>query len=124
LDQVPEMRTKSKAFRPISKEKFQNFCQSMYEIENLRKKHADELKQSYNMEQLPSLTNDPQLLPLLDATVRNAINTFPIAASNIVHQFGLKDNEFNELLRRTRTSTFFRWKVLRNIGSIERQQSE
>jgi hypothetical protein len=115
------MKTQSKTFRPISNEKFQMFCQSMYEIENLRKQQADELKQSLNVEQLPSLTNDPRLLPLLDTTVRNRIQQFPIAASKIVHRFGLNNDEFNELLQRTRSSVFFRWKVLRNIVSIERQ---
>ena len=115
-------KNKLEPFRPISKAKFHMFCESMYEVEKLRKTLTEQLKQSYQLSELPSLTNQETLRPLLDSNVRSSIDSFPILASKVVHQFGLNNDEFNELLRRTNASTFFRWKVLRNIGRIERQQ--
>lgn len=123
MDQIPVINKKiSQSFRPISKAKFHMFCESMYEVEKLRRKLAEELKQTYQLEELPSITSQVALRPLLDSNVRSAIDSFPILASKVVHQFGLNNDEFNELLRRTKASTFFRWKVLRNVGRIERQK--
>jgi Domain of unknown function (DUF4168) len=97
------------------------FCESMYEVEKLRRNLAEEMKRKFRLTELPSITSQATLRPLLDSDVRSAIDSFPIMASKVVHQFGLNNDEFNELLQRTKTSTLFRWKVLRNIGMIERE---
>jgi hypothetical protein len=99
------------------------FCESMYEVEKLRRNLEDKLKQAYQLQELPSLTSQATVRPLLDPNVRSVIESFPILASKVVHQFGLKNDEFNELLRRTNASTFFRLRVLRSIRRIERQQN-
>ena len=94
----------------------------MVEVEKLRRNLVEELKQKFQLEELPSLTSQASLRPLLDSSVRSAIDSFPMMASKIVHRLGLNNDEFNELLRRTNASTFFRWKVLRNIRMIEQEQ--
>jgi Domain of unknown function (DUF4168) len=124
LDAIPTIDEQvSKPFRSISKEKFQRFCESMYNVEKLRRNLAEELKQKFQLTELPPLTSQASLRPLLDSNVRSAIDSFPVEASNVVHQFGLNNHEFNELLRKTNASVLFRWKVLRNIRKIEREQT-
>ena len=123
MDETPVVNEQiSKPFRLISKTKFHMFCQSMYEVEKLRRTRVEQLKQTFQLNELPSITSQATLRPLLDSNVRSAIDSFPIMASKVVHQLGLNNDEFNQLLQRTKASTFFRWKVLRNIGMIERQQ--
>jgi hypothetical protein len=123
LDEIPQHNGQQlKSFLPISNAKFQMFCESMYEVEKLRRNLAEEMKQKFQLTELPSITSQAALRPLLDSEARSAIDSFPIMAGKVVHQFGLKNDEFNELLRRTKTSTMFRWKVLRNIEMIERER--
>ena len=123
MDEIPLMNSQiSKSFSPVSKAKFHTFCESMVEVEKLRRNLVEELKQKFQLEELPSLTSQASLRPLLDSSVRSTIDSFPMMASKIVHRLGLNNDEFNELLRRTNASTFFRWKVLRNIRMIEQEQ--
>ena len=123
MDEIPLMNSQiSKSFSPVSKTKFHTFCESMVEVEKLRRNLVEELKQKFQLEELPSLTSQASLRPLLDSSVRSTIDSFPMMASKIVHRPGLNNDEFNELLRRTNASTFFRWKVLRNIRMIEQGQ--
>ena len=127
LDEIPlnnERIVTGKSSRPISKEKFQMFCECMYEVEKLRRNLAEELKQKFQLVELPSLTNQATLRPLLDSNVRGAIDSFPIVASKVVHKFGFNNDEFNELMRRTKASPLFRWKVVRNIAMIERENTK
>ena len=123
MDEIPLMNSQiSKSFSPVSKTKFHTFCESMVEVEKLRRNLVEELKQKFQLEELPSLTSQASLRPLLDSSVRSTIDSCPMMASKIVHRLGLNNDEFNELLRRTNASTFFRWKVLRNIRKIEQEQ--
>jgi Domain of unknown function (DUF4168) len=94
--------------------KFDQFCQSMWEIEHLRQEQAEHLKQSLRMDKLPAPleTND---IP----TVRNAVEEFAASADRIVKQHGLEASEFNQLLERTKRNPFFQSKVFRRIGAIQ-----
>ena len=124
LDEIPlNNKQMPKSFQPISTAKFQMFCESMYEVEKLRRNLAEEMKRKFQLTELPSITSQAAIRPLLDSEVRSAIDSFPIMASKVVHKFGLNNDEFNELLRRTKASIFFRWKVLRNIGMLERERT-
>jgi Domain of unknown function (DUF4168) len=120
LDQVPEINTPSTSNSPVPTTKFNEFCQSMLEIENLRIAQADKLKQALAVDELPPVTNDPVLLPFINSTIRKAVETFSMAANDIVQKYDLKSDEFNHLLQRTKRNPFFLWKVQRQIGTTER----
>jgi hypothetical protein len=95
--------------------KFDHFCQSMWEIEQLRQTQAEQLKRTLSVDQLPSPldTND---VP----TICKAVETFAASADRIVQQHGLEASEFNLLLERTKRNPFFQLKVVRRIGAMER----
>lgn len=94
--------------------KFNQFCQSMKEIEHLRQAQAEHLKQTLHVDRLPSPleTND---LP----TVRNAMEAFAASADRIIQDHGLQASEFNQLLERTKRNPFFQSRVVQRIRALQ-----
>eukprot|EP00523_Entomoneis_sp_CCMP467_P008813 CAMPEP_0168736340 /NCGR_PEP_ID=MMETSP0724-20121128/9810_1 /TAXON_ID=265536 /ORGANISM="Amphiprora sp., Strain CCMP467" /LENGTH=326 /DNA_ID=CAMNT_0008783535 /DNA_START=42 /DNA_END=1023 /DNA_ORIENTATION=+ len=104
------------------RDKVQLFCQSMSEIEKLRAGQVERLMRSLQVESFPENINisDPNLLPFLSPRVRAVVEAFPLQAEAIVKKHGLDSEEFNQMLKATKTNPIFRWKIQKQlrIGDI------
>jgi Domain of unknown function (DUF4168) len=95
-----------------------NFCNTLIEIEMLKKKQIQQLMRSVNIKKLPDnvdITNE-SLLPLLSPKVRAVVNAFPLQAEEIVQKHGLDVDEFNVMLRNAKSNPFFRWRLRLQLG--------
>lgn len=106
----------------FQRDKVQLFCESMSEIERLRAGQVMRLMRSLGVENFPDNCNisDPALLPFLSPRVRAVVEAFPLQAEAIVKKHGLESEEFNQMLRATKTNPIFRWKIQKQlrIGDI------
>lgn len=93
--------------------RLQMFVQSITEIEDLRAEQTKRLQNALNIDVLPPTIkiSDPALLPILDPRVRAVVEAFPLQAEEIVKKYGLKSDEFNQMLEENRTNPVFRRRV-------------
>ena len=99
------------------RDKVQMFCESMNEIEKLRAGQVERLKKSLQVDRFPENINisDRALLPFLAPRVRAVVEAFPLQAEAIVKRHGLQSDEFNQMLKATRTNPIFRWKIQKQL---------
>mmetsp|Transcript_5694 Transcript_5694/g.12016 ORF Transcript_5694/g.12016 Transcript_5694/m.12016 type:complete len:172 (+) Transcript_5694:704-1219(+) len=113
---------KSGVLPTFQRDKVQLFCQSMSEIEKLRAGQVERLMRSLQVDRFPDNVNisDPALLPFLAPRVRAVVEAFPLQAEAIVKKHGLQSEEFNQMLKATKTNPIFRWKIQKQlrIGDI------
>eukprot|EP00521_Asterionellopsis_glacialis_P018142 CAMPEP_0195296456 /NCGR_PEP_ID=MMETSP0707-20130614/19523_1 /TAXON_ID=33640 /ORGANISM="Asterionellopsis glacialis, Strain CCMP134" /LENGTH=259 /DNA_ID=CAMNT_0040357983 /DNA_START=45 /DNA_END=824 /DNA_ORIENTATION=+ len=95
------------------------FCESMSDIEQLRSDQMARLKKALKVEKLPKNVqiSDPAVMPFLSAKVRAVLEAFPLQAEEIVKQYGLNSDEFNEMLEETKSNPIFRYKVQKYMKS-------
>jgi len=136
LDRFPvDLATKQqeqKSLGPVSQSKLQSFCESVVQVETLRRVQAERLLALVRDDDadfgsggdLPAHLSDPALRPLLSPRARELVESFPEAAADLVRRHGLLDcDEFNRLLAASRSNPFFRWRVQRQINKqLQRQQ--
>jgi len=99
-----------------SRERVQRFVQSITEIEDLRlnqtKKLAQVLKMDTDLPLAKIKISDPELQPLLDPKIRAVVQAFPYQANEIVKKYGFSENEFNQMLKQTRSfNPIFKWRI-------------
>lgn len=99
------------------RDKVRMFCESMNEIEKLRAGQVERLKKSLQVDRFPENVNisDRALLPFLAPRVRAVVEAFPLQAEAIVKKHGLQSDEFNQMLKATRTNPIFRWKIQKQL---------
>lgn len=97
--------------------KFDQFCQSVEKIEHLRRAQAEQLKRALRMDQLSLPLEANDVLP-----IQSAMEEFAATAHQVVRQHGLEASDFNQLLERMKRNPFFRGKVLRRLGSLQKQR--
>ena len=103
-------------------DKVQLFCQSITEIEELRADQVQRLQKVLNVDKLPKSIrlSDPDLLPFLSPRVRAVVIAFPLQAEDIAKKYGLDSDEFNKMLRETRSNPVLRWKIIRKMKQAAR----
>mmetsp|Transcript_3009 Transcript_3009/g.5623 ORF Transcript_3009/g.5623 Transcript_3009/m.5623 type:complete len:470 (+) Transcript_3009:98-1507(+) len=115
MDKIPLIQDpdSKQLLKSTRRRRVQMFVRSITEIEELREEQTQKLRQSLNIDKLPSNVNlcDPNVLPLLSPQVRSVIEAFPLEAEKIVKKYGLNSDEFNQMLEETRGNPVFRWRV-------------
>ncbi|KAL7568826.1 hypothetical protein ACA910_007239 [Epithemia clementina (nom. ined.)] len=110
------------------RDKVRMFCESMNEIEKLRAGQVERLKKSLQVDRFPENVNisDRALLPFLAPRVRAVVEAFPLQAEAIVKKHGLQSDEFNQMLKATRTNPIFRWKIQKQlrIGDLHDENNQ
>ena len=134
LDRFPVVlatkQQEQESLGPVSRSKLQSFCESVLQVESLRRVQAERLQALFRDDDadfrsgdLPAHLSDPALRPLLNPRARELVESFPEAAADLVQQHGLLDcDEFNRLLAASRSNPFFRWRVRRQIRKQLQQQ--
>lgn len=129
LDKVPLLEDPSSRKMIESQEhkkfRLKLFARSIHEIEDLRADQLEALRQSLQVERFPTGLNlsDPNVQPLLHPEVRRVCEKFPVQAEEIVKQYGLESDEFNQMLQETKGNPIFRWRVEKYVKKAEKERA-
>ena len=126
-EEADALRSPNDLLATFRRDKVRMFCESMNEIEKLRAGQVERLKKSLQVDRFPENVNisDRALLPFLAPRVRAVVEAFPLQAEAIVKKHGLQSDEFNQMLKATRTNPIFRWKIQKQlrIGDLDGDRS-
>ncbi|CAM9610922.1 unnamed protein product [Phaeothamnion confervicola] len=95
------------------------FAKSVREIEELRLDHRKRLMESLECDDLPMGLCKPAMGKIASPTVRRACEYFTHVAENIVQSNGLRPDEFNRMLGRSRRNVLFRTAVLYHLRQLD-----
>lgn len=104
----------------LSKSKVEAFSRTMTAVEALRSVQVERLLTSMQINRLPSGISDPNMLPLLNPTVRTAVEAFSLQAKEIVEAHGLDTMEFNDMLAKVESDSSFRRTVQQHASVMNR----
>jgi hypothetical protein len=128
MDKIPLIQDpdSKQLLKSTRRRRVQMFVRSITEIEELREEQTKKLRESLNIDKLPSNVNlcDPNVLPLLSPQVRSVIEAFPLQAEQIVKKYGLNSDEFNQMLEETRGNPVFRWRVNKFRKEVEKKGND
>ena len=65
---------------------------------------------------------DPAVFPAMAPCIQNACLKFPGNSATIIAKHGLKYDDFNRLLDKTKSNVFFRLRVISNLRKIKKNK--
>jgi hypothetical protein len=74
--------------------------------------------------ELPQRIVDPEYLPVMSPVVKKSCQKFVNIATDIIHNNGMKVEEFNYLQEKLKNSMFFKYQVRKELDKIQAYNSQ
>jgi hypothetical protein len=102
--------------------RFERFCHALYAVECERLRQREQLQDKLGITSLPVRMCDPDMLPAMCSDVRGACAAFPSVVNQVTSDCGVPLKDFYSLNNRWKRNPVFRFRVQREIESIDRRE--
>eukprot|EP00607_Mallomonas_marina_P008661 CAMPEP_0182424878 /NCGR_PEP_ID=MMETSP1167-20130531/11148_1 /TAXON_ID=2988 /ORGANISM="Mallomonas Sp, Strain CCMP3275" /LENGTH=207 /DNA_ID=CAMNT_0024605029 /DNA_START=378 /DNA_END=1001 /DNA_ORIENTATION=- len=108
------------AVMDASNSKLYRFAQALRAVEDERLKQRNSIQEELRLPSLPNNMCDPASLPAMSRCIQTACAEFPKIALQIVTQYGLEPEDFNELDAKMKTDALFRFRVRKEVEKVDK----